>query len=181
MVGDPARVCHALEDGRGPINLDYYPLRIAAMPTAGGATMQAGQLLEQVRPNLNIFVDNTPDGCTFAPYDIAIDAAAWVPPFLETGFPGAVLTIDMFSNRVNVNDGSVVLSETASDHWVFSTLRTPNDLDHPVSGNREFGFVPTVAGEFMFYTRSADRVTNWLGDLVAETVYGAAHGFGFRS
>jgi hypothetical protein len=174
-LGFPSRACHALEDGHGPINLDYYPVRIAAMPTSGNITMQAGQLLEHLRRNLNLFLNNTPDGCTFFPYDPVIDTAAWLPPFLETAFPGAVLTIDIFINRVNFEDGSVVLSEITSDYWIFSTLYTPNDFNHPVSGNRQFGFVPTGAGEFLFYTRGADRVTTWIDDLNAERVFGGAN------
>jgi hypothetical protein len=46
--------------------------------------------------------------------------------------PGAVVSIDMFSSGVNVDDGAVVLSEITSDHWIFSTLWTPDDGDHPV-------------------------------------------------
>jgi len=97
-----------------------------------------------------------------------------LPVFLPA-FPGAVVSIDMFSSGINVDDGSVVLAEAAPDHWLFSTLWTPDDGGHPVSGNRQFGFVPASAGEFIFYTRGADRTTSQLDNALAATVFGAAH------
>jgi hypothetical protein len=137
--------------------------------------MTAEQLLETIRRNINMFVDGSPNGCNFDPYDPAVDTPAWLPPFLPTGFPGAVISIDMFSNGVNVDDGSVVAAEIASDHWIFSTLWTPDDGGHPVSGNRRFGFEPRSAGEFVFYTRGADRTTTVVDSRLAATVFGAAH------
>jgi hypothetical protein len=174
MFGIPQRVVHAIEDGRGPINLDYYPIQVSAMPVSGNHTMQPNELLEFIRRNMNSFVDQHPDGCKFAPYEPLIDTNMWAPPFLTMPFPGAVLSIDMISNHINVEDGSVVLSESDSSHWVFTTLWSPNDLGHPVSGNREFGYTPTHAGEFIFYTRGADRVTTWVDEALANTVFTAA-------
>jgi len=173
IFGGP--VVHRLEDARGPINLDYYPVRISAMPLEGGQTMTAEQLLELVRRNFNNFVDSQPEGCTFHPYDPNIDTAAWLPPFIQTAFPGAVVSIDMFSNGFNIESGSVVLSEVAADHWIFSTLWTPSDLGHPVTGNRQWGFVPVSAGEFIFFTRGADRTTARLDQQFSQTVFGSAH------
>jgi len=170
-----SRVIHALEEARGPINLDYYPVRVQAPPTDGNGTMTAEALLEFVRRNINVFVDGSPNGCNFQPYDPAIDTAAWLPLFLNTAFPGAVVSIDMFASGVNVDDGSVVLAEISSHHWVFSTLWTPDDGGHPVSGNREFGFVPGAAGESVFYTRGADRTTSIADELGSAMVFGAAH------
>jgi hypothetical protein len=86
-----------------------------------------------------------------------------------------VVSIDMLSSGVNVDDGSVVLSEIAADHWVFSTLWTPDDGGHPVSGNRQFGFEPRSAGEFVFFTRGADRTTSVIDSAAQATVFGAAH------
>jgi hypothetical protein len=170
-----SRVVHAVEDANGPINLDFYPVRVSAMPIDGNLTMSAEQLLEFVRSNMDMFVDNTPEGCKFHPYDEAIDAAAWLPIAL----PGAVVSIDMFTSKlgtsVNVDSGSVVAAEVAPNHWIFSTLWTPSDGGHPVSGNREFGFVSGVAGEFVFYTRGADRTTSIFDNLLAATVFGSAN------
>jgi hypothetical protein len=173
-LGSSQRVIHAIESGRGPLNLDCYPVRVSAMPASGDQTMQPQELLEFIRKNINNFVDQHPDGCKFAPYEPLIDTGLWDPPFLPLPFAGAVISIDMISNHINVDDGSVVLSEVDANHWVFSTLWTPNDLGHPVSGNREFGFVPAHAGEFEFYTRGADRVTSWVDEMAAETVFTSA-------
>ncbi|MFI6959874.1 hypothetical protein ACIBJI_41230 [Nocardia sp. NPDC050408] len=175
VFGRPTRVVHALEDAVGPINLDFYPIRVEAMPTSEGATMTAEDLLEMIRRNINMFIDGSPDGCNFDPLDPAIDPAAWVPLFLPRGFPGAVISIDMFSNGFNVDSGSVVAAEIAADHWTFSTVWTPGDGGHPVSGNRRFGFEPRSAGEFVFSTRGADRTTSQLDHQLAATVFGAAH------
>ncbi|MDG4798155.1 peptidoglycan-binding domain-containing protein [Micromonospora sp. WMMD1082] len=170
-----SRVVHAIEDAKGPVNLDFYPVRVSAMPTEGGSTMTAEKLLEFVRRNFNNFVDGPPNGCVFQPYEPLVDTAAWLPPLLPTAFPGAVLSIDMFSSGVNVDDGAVVAAEVAADHWVFSTLWTPDDGGHPVSGNREFGYTAASAGEFVFYARGADRTTAALDSAMSTTVFGAAH------
>lgn len=163
------RVVHPIETATGPISLDYYPVRVSAMPG-----MQAAELLEYLRRNLNTFVDKVPEGCEFNPYEPALDGPAWAPPLLPIGFPGAVISIDVYSNSVNIEDGSVVLAESVPDHWIFSTLWTPGDQHHPVSGNRRFGYYPSVAGEFVFYIRGADRVTTWIDELAAETVFAGA-------
>ncbi len=171
----PNRVCHAIEDGLGPINLDYYPIRISAMPVSGDRMMTGVELLEFIRRNLNIFVDSSPDGAIFNPYDPLIDAPLWLPPFLQSGFIGAVISIDIVVSIINLEDGSVVLSEIAPDRWIFSTIRTPDDLNHPVSGNRQFGFFPSVAGEFVFYVRGADRLTTFIDEILGETVFAGAN------
>jgi hypothetical protein len=171
-------IVHKLEESRGPINLDYYPIRIEALPIFGGRTMPPEELLETIRRGINQFVDNKP-GCTFKPYNNAIDGPAWLPPFLPLPFVGTVVSIDMFADKggliLNMDSGSVVLSEVDSNHWRFSTLWTPEDHGHPVSGNREFGFVSANAGEWVFYTRGVDRTTSWLDDKFSGTVFSAAH------
>lgn len=172
----PNRVCHAIEDGLGPINLDYYPIRISAMPVFGDRMMTGVELLEFIRIDfnkgeLNKFVDSSPDGAIFNPYDSSIDDSLWL-----SGLIGAVISIDIIVSNIvvsnlNPDDGSVVLSEAAPNHWTFSTIRTPNDLNHPVSGNRQFGFFPTVAGEFVFYIRGADRLTTFIDEILGDTVF----------
>jgi hypothetical protein len=176
--GLPARIIHEIEVANGDINLDYYPIRITALPIFGGQTMQAAALLEFIRRNINSFVDTRPEGANFVPYDSLIDGNLWSPQFGLGSSPGAVLSIDIYSSvqgvSVNVDDGSVLLSESTQDHWIFSTLWTPNDLGHPVSGNREFGFKIASAGEFIFYTRGADRLTSLLDTLAADAAFNGA-------
>lgn len=66
------------------------------------------------------------------------------------------------------------MSEITHNHWTFSTLWTPDDRSHPVSGNRRFGYEILSAGEYMFYTRGADRTTTALDNQISTTVFGAA-------
>lgn len=167
------RPIHRVEDGSGPINLDYYPVRVDNPPSSGGHTMTPNELLEHVRRNLGTFVDSV-SGCTFDPYDAAIDNGLWAPPFLTTGWPGAILSIGMFTAGILVDRGSVVLAEIGSDHWIFSTLWTPQDQNHPVSGNREWGYAYGSDGALYLYTRGADRCTTFIDDFLAETVFVAA-------
>jgi hypothetical protein len=35
--------------------------------------------------------------------------------------------------------------------------------DHPVSGNRDFGYIANSNGSYTFYTRGVDRLTSWDG------------------
>jgi hypothetical protein len=169
----PRRLTHSIEDAKGPISLDFYPVQISKLPVIGGRPMTPEALLEHIRRNLDTFVNNRPDGCLFNMYEPLIDGPVWTPPFLSTGLVGAVISIDIFDSGVNLDDGSVVVSEIDVSHWVFSTIWTPNDLAHPVSGNREFGFQAVGSG-FVFYTRGADRCTGVLDDLFANKVFAGA-------
>src|SRR5215207_5064270 len=56
LFGVPANVVHKLEDAYGPINLDYYPVNITALPSGFGS---AAQLLATIRVNLSYFLDTT--------------------------------------------------------------------------------------------------------------------------
>lgn len=46
-------------------------------------------------------------------------------------------------------------------------MTTPMDINHPVSGNREFGIYNDAArpGEFTFYTMGVDRTSDILFDI----------------
>ena len=161
---------HRLEDAYGDINLDYYPVSITAMPVVGGRTLSAAEFLSHIRLNINMFVDTRIS--EFAPYD-AREAAVWTS--VSPG--GAVVHIEMRAagGWANPDDGSVVVAETATDHWTFSTIWTVMDMAHPVSGNRQFGFSPGDGGGYVFYTRGADRTTGVLDVAAMSLVYSAAH------
>lgn len=162
----PTRRVHRIEDGSGDINLDYYPVLVSRMPTSGPSTPEA--LLEAVRRDLNRFLDTTI--AEFAPYD-ATEAAKWLSPRPLT----SVLHIDMkVWGGFNIDDGSVLCSEAAADHWIFSTIWTPADAGHPVSGNREFGFLRSANG-ITFYTRGADRLTSLMDRVAGDAPFDAAH------
>jgi hypothetical protein len=152
---------HPIEDGLGELNLDMYLIKVVTLPTVAGRTLSAEELLTQIRLDLNSFVDR--DYAEFYPYyprynpRVLRDKIAW-----ESDNPvGAVLSIDMNWGIVNTEDGSVVCSLHSPRRWIFTTLRTPQDSSHPVSGNREFGFFSSQDG-WMFYVRGADRVTDGL-------------------
>lgn len=62
-------------------------------------------------------------------------------------------------------------------YFTFSTMTTPLDFGHPVSGNRRFGIYsdPAHPGEFVFYTMGVDRISdrafsfgNWLQEHVVK-------------
>jgi hypothetical protein len=157
---------HRLEDAYGDINLDFYPVTITALP----GPYTAARLLEQIRMDFNSFIDT--DISEFAPYDSG-HAATW-----EKADPtGAVIHIDMkmWGGWVNPDDGSVVCAERKPDHWIFSTIWTPGDFGHPVSGNRQFGYYQTDSG-YVFYTRGADRATGALDHAISGKMFTAADG-----
>jgi hypothetical protein len=69
---------------------------------------------------------------------------------------GSVLSIQILGVA---EYGSVVSIANQPDRWVFATAQTPVDDDHPVSGNREFGFTRN-GSQITFYTRGVDRLTS---------------------
>lgn len=160
-----------IEDGRGDVNLDFYPVHISQLPTSGAGAHGEAALLAYIRQHMNDFVDT--NICEFKPY-----AAADVPLWMGTSPLEAVVHIDMkvpvLGGAVNLDDGAVVVSEVAADHWIFSTIRTGGDGYHPVSGNRQFGFMPAPEGGFIFYTRGADRLTTFLEANAAGQAFTAA-------
>jgi hypothetical protein len=178
---------HKLEDAYGDINLDKYPVAVSSLPSG----MSAESLLEHVRTHINDFVD--PSYSRFDPYDdkyppaVFGDKARWLSSSPES----AVISIQMrmggtgpsnpgnwnwrtgkrTENYINPDDGSVVCAEKRSNYWIFSTLYTTQDKGHPVSGNRQFGFLPDPAGGYIFYTRGSDRQTSFFDQLPITPVF----------
>jgi hypothetical protein len=161
-----------LEHARGAaINLDYFPVTINVLPINPLTGMQftPSQFLNYVRLNINNFVNTS--------------ISSFSPTTLNTGFNetqiwnstnplGAIIHINI---PQPAGDGSVVCSETDSNHWVFTTLEVPwspsddnADGIHPVSGNREFGLVHNSNGSYTFYTRGVDRMTNGFESIIGE-------------
>jgi hypothetical protein len=148
----------AIEHGDGALNLDNYRVKILKLPSRRGIDSLRG-LLDFVRLNINQFID--PGRARFSPYSAA-DGARW-----NSNNPvGAVLHIDLGPDLgpANPEDGSVLCSSYSDTHWIFSTVHTPADQYHPVSGSRQFGFYtvsgPSVGGtESFVYVRAADRVS----------------------
>lgn len=150
------------------INLDRYPVRVSVLPTVAGVQLDAKGLLRRIRDHLNDLIDT--GYSEFAPYEAA-DTAAWA----SASPLGAALDIQMKVAGNRVDHGVIVVTETADDHWTFSTAWSPRDWNHPVSGNRQFGYV-VDGGSYVFFTRGADRTSNLQFDMGSSVVFGAAHG-----
>lgn len=135
------------------VNMDYFPVTINQLPS--GHTAET--LLNHIRMNINSF---TNDDAVFSPYPgLSGESTIW-----NSNDPlGAILTIDLFPH-----DGSVIVTETTSNKWIFSVIRSPLDIQHPISGNREFGFTQNNDGTITFYTRGVDRLTQPITAAVGE-------------
>lgn len=171
FISGNAMAAHRIEDGYGPINLDYYPISISKLPTIPiitGRAATAEELLNYIRLNFNNFLDSTV--ATFGPEE-AVDNTLW-----KSSNPlNAVMLFKMILlvTPLNPDDGAVVIGEYTSDHWIFSTVFTGSDLGHPVSGNRQFGFLQEKGG-YTFYTRGADRLTSILDYAIAPLAFNRA-------
>lgn len=132
----------------GVVNMDYYPVRVR-LP----AGTDPGVLLNQIRTNLDRFVDTSKS--SFRPYPDQTGNADNVARWNSTNPTGSFVTID-----IPVNDGTVAVIDSSTDHWTFATVKSPADGLHPVSGNREFGYTGNGDGTYTFYTRGVDRITD---------------------
>jgi hypothetical protein len=166
-----------------PINFDYYPVTVNRWPTteAGVPLNSAEALLEHMRLNLNQFVD--PAAGEFSPYpsgrpeSLPTDAALWPTPAPL----GVVLHIELrvFNQSVlgNPDDASVVVSSKAPNHFQFSTLTTPADHGHPVSGHRRFGFGINSGPPVTFFAAGVDRLHSQFDYVNGRLTFGGGDKF----
>jgi hypothetical protein len=138
-----------IRDGRGDYVFDSYESTIDKMPP--GVTPE--KFLRDMMRDLNGTVDNTG-------FNV-------INKFSRRGdgdpAVGDIYDIDILG-PVN---GSVILSEVADDHFIFTTIKTPTDT-HPEHGSREFGFERNEDGSVTFYTRGASRPHDVLTDLFGD-------------
>ncbi len=146
----------------GVINLDYFPVTISTLPNNPNTGQQftPEQFLNYIRLNINSFVNTSL--CSFSPTSLNTgynETQIW-----NSSNPiNAIIHLDI---PFPAGDGSVICSETNSNHWIFTTIEVPygpiqgQDGVHPVSGNREFGLIQNLNGTFTFYTRGVDRMTD---------------------
>ncbi|TAF77863.1 MAG: hypothetical protein EAZ53_01235 [Bacteroidetes bacterium] len=138
------------------INLDYYPLNIKKLPTINNISVSKNALLNYVRTHLGDFLDESIS--SFVSYS-SEDKSKWV----TTDPTGTVMVF-----KINiVEDATVIASRFSSDSWIFSTIQSPDDFQHPVSGNRMFAIELNNNGEYVFYTKGADRLTGILDNAIS--------------
>ena len=135
------------------VNLDYFPVTVTQLPIVNGVRQSPSEFLEHIRKNINSFVDTK--YAEFEPYNYygVDDRNLW-----NSNNPlDAVVAIDIDGP----DNGSVIVSEYNSKGWTFSTIFDPKYGQHPVSGNRDFGYTENTDGSYTFYSRGVDRLTSW--------------------
>lgn len=136
--------------------MDYFSVKVNTLPVVNGTRLTADQFLHYIRTNMNTFVDNSIT--TFTPYKYGStdDANLW-----NSSSPDGVIV----SLAIPGNHGSVITSFSTNSKWTFTTIHDPLNGDHPVSGNRDFGYTANSDGSYSFYTQGVDRLTDWEMDL----------------
>jgi hypothetical protein len=142
------------------VNCDFFPMRIKKLPLG----LSPKNFLEFFRRNITKFISKDLK-TEIVPYKKgSFDDTDQFNKYFEQSL-GALIHIEMD------NDGSVIISDyknstipNAERHYFkFSTMETPKDFEHPVSGNREFGIYedPSNNGEYIFYISAVDRTWDW--------------------
>jgi hypothetical protein len=123
----------------GTVGLDHYPLRVTKLPD--GKTVE--QLFQDIRVELmkgekSTVIDT--GNTQFSGYDAA-HQSTWD----STAPDGAIIHLNMYVFGANAEDATVITSSYSagpnSGQWIFTTMKTKQNGEHPVSGNREFGLV----------------------------------------
>jgi len=147
-----------IEEANSPIvNMDYYPIRITTLPKdpATGIKFTPEGFFNHVRKNLGAFFQGS--GTEFGPYN-STEGIVWN----SSNYLSAIMRFDIDVSLVGVlpgqQDGSVICSYVNGNVWRFTTIESPRDWNHPVSGTREFGLEVNPDGTYTFYTRGVDRV-----------------------
>jgi hypothetical protein len=154
---------HAVEDATGDLNLDRYAIWVEELPNhpVTGVKFSAEDLFTYFRTHINDFVDTNTSA--FYPYSPRRDSTSNADEvkWLSSSPLGAVITIEMPIFGPD-ESGTVVCTLIEPTRWRFSTWKTPGDNNHPVSGNREFGFYRARYRQrsgYVYQTKGADRVT----------------------
>ncbi|RAV27404.1 hypothetical protein [Sinomicrobium soli] len=134
------------------VNMDYFPVTVNELPVVNGQRQTPEQFLNHIRTNINSFVDT--EYSEFEPYQWpGLDE---ITLWNSSNPLGAVIGIDI----KGPDNGSVIVSDYDTDKWTFSTIFDPKYGEHPVSGNRDFGYTQNSNGSYTFYTRGVDRLTD---------------------
>jgi hypothetical protein len=142
----------SITGGSDTIVYDEYSIVMDAMPT--GVTPEA--FLHEMSLDLNRAVNNPDfdDINVFA--RTAADKARGAPAL------GDVYDIDI----KGPDNGSVMLVEAASNHFIFQTVTVPQTGTHPESGSREFGFERLDGGAVRYYTRGVSSPSSELTGII---------------
>lgn len=142
------------------VNMDYFPVTINQLPVVNGVRLTATEFKEYIRKNMNNFVD--PARGNFTPYNYfgINDTYLWSSPNPNS----AVVGIDIpglwgINDEITDDDGAVIVSRFSNTGWTFTTIFDPKYGQHPVSGNRDFGYMQNANGSYTFFTRGVDRLT----------------------
>ena len=138
------------------VNLDRFEVNIKSLPMMGNTRMTPEAFLTYIRSNMNSFVDN--GIAVFNPY---VANGVNDTEDLKSGKPGSMWSIDM------LNDGTVMINNSTPVSWSVSTLRSPIDFMHPVSGIRKWGYEQKADLSYVFYVSGVDRITDAITDLVS--------------
>ncbi|MGG7552409.1 hypothetical protein ACQ7CX_17510 [Chryseobacterium arthrosphaerae] len=144
-----------LDNAKGKsLNMDLFSVKISNLPNKPGTTQKftAKEFFDYFRLHLNDFAEKfTPVVDT----DLGVnDTALWN----STNPLNALISI-YIPVIVGHNNGTVICSGVTTNTWVFTTITSPWDSEHPVSGNRFFSYYMDPNDNTMYlYTRGLDRV-----------------------
>jgi hypothetical protein len=149
------------------INFDRYAVNVTRLPSK----YTAAKLFEFMRKNLNDFFDrnySTVAGITDK------DSTKWSGP--GEAPLGSIMLFKIPVVGPAGEEAAVITSVSASNRWIFTPVKIglvcPGE--HPVSGNREFGYRDVGGGIYQFYTRAADRATGICLGMGENTIYEGA-------
>jgi hypothetical protein len=140
----------SLSDGSGSCVQDEYSFSVSKMPAA--LTPEA--FVSEMATDLNGTVGDA--GFNAINVFARKTDKRGKPPSV-----GEIIHIDIGGP----DNGSVILAELSKDYFVFQTVTTPQDGEHPENGSREFGF-EKVGALTRIYTRGMSRPGNWAVRLV---------------
>lgn len=181
-----------IDEAKGPIvNLDFYALHIISLPVYEGTTTQWTPLefLNYFRKHIDDF-DNIGDN-THVDYGQYNDSGNGglndLNKFImENEYSLGALAhfhlppLQWPLNTFGWNDGTVIesgFSQSATNlYWIYSTMQSPLDGEHPVSGNRKFGIFPLSDGSYELYIMGVDRITGYFTTMVENVAGGTPAG-----
>jgi hypothetical protein len=163
----PITQVQRVKDGAGNTNRDFYQVRFKAAP---GQT--AASVFQDLRTNLRERIFRNQLVGNFRGYDRkneekwkSSDPLGAVMTFVMMDTPGVKTPDTPLFPLPDIpgtewEKGSVVLSCISETDFIFSTVTTPADGVHPVSGSRGFAVSLDADGHIRIMTKAVDRVVD---------------------